>query len=52
MELEDPGLIREQVASVYGKYGRLRAVDYTNLYYHQDILEHEGTAWIKEYEHS
>ena len=52
LKLKDRNLMREQIASIYGKYGRLRAVDYTNLYYDKDVPEHEGRAWIKKYDHS
>ena len=44
--------IREKVASIYGRFGRFRAIDYTTQYYNKYISEHKGTASIKLFSYS
>ena len=54
LELEDPDnfILREKVASIYGKFGRFRAIDYMSQHYNKFIEEFNGTAWIKLFTYS
>ena len=49
IEMDDVEM-KEKTASIYGRFGRFRAIDYTNQYYNQFIREYNGTAVIKLFE--
>ena len=51
-DLPDPEnkLMREKVASIFGRFGSSRPCDYAVLHYNKEIKECKGTAYIKVFE--